>query len=507
MGESAREETPPQGSHAATTAPSAQGTKSEILMWRAGSFTVVRLGERVTPDSQSDFLRTLSSVEGDVALDLSRAAGVDLQLVQNLCAWTERRRAEGAHVALVRPPPRVLSLLEALDLVQQIPMAESEAELAKAKPQDTARELPLKQVEMLIRNQLASNVVWRFTDGEHKWLCPLCGSFPAGVLLHMPSRPDEACVREISLHLRLRCTGFNRPHPSCLPVDALEKIVARNNADHEETTRIQREKTRRKMEKLESLARRAETVEADLKDAAAYQRMLLPPVPTDQKGYEVSVSYQPCDAISGDFYDFVPMPDGRIAFVLGDVCGHGVQAGILMGMAKKVLRMHLTREKTPAAALRRANEDLVDELKRRSFVTALVGVFDPAGQRWTMLSAGHNPAILFRSTGSPVAVEIKPPGLLLGVAPDQRFGAILEPAEFDAREGDLLLFYSDGIVEARNAEMEPFDEDRLLAAVKEGAHGGPAEVLHRLRQALDAFTQGKPLQDDTTAVCVKVAAP
>src|SRR5439155_5734108 len=107
----------------------------------------------------------------------------------------------------------------------------------------------------------------------------------------------------------------------------------------------------------------------------------------------IDLIYRPAAVVSGDFYDFVPLDDGKTAIVVGDVSGHGIEAGIVMGMTKKVLSIHLQDFQDPIEALVRTNDDVDIELGRVSFVTAFLAIFDPADRTLTCVRAGHNPPL------------------------------------------------------------------------------------------------------------------
>lgn len=481
----------------------------EITTVPVGSFAVARIRGR-SEEGLPQLIQALSTSTGHIALDFSNATGIDLPLVQALCEWADQHRALGYAVALVDPPSRLISLLNLLGEAQLMPVVAAEAELeALAAQQNNAKSVRLSKVTEMIRKQLAKNVLWRYTDSERNWLCPFCGTFPLGLRLGSPSAPEESVLARMSIHLRVRCPGFNRPDPSYLSTSSLEQEVARADSAKDETARIRTDTLRREIGQMETAARRKESMEKDIRGAAERQQILLPSPPRDFRGVEVSILYKPSEAISGDFYDFVKTRTGAYAFVIGDVSGHGVHAGILMGVAKKVLHIRLAEMDTPAAAICKANADLYEDLKLRSFVTAFVAVFDPADSSWTMFRAGHNPAMWCSPKGEPGVHSVEPPGLMLGVAVGERFSAGLTPARIVSQPGDTVMIYSDGVVEAMNSADEQFGEERLKEVLGRRATRGPADVIKRLESGLDDFVKGRPFEDDATVVAIRVtgAAP
>jgi sigma-B regulation protein RsbU (phosphoserine phosphatase) len=237
--------------------------------------------------------------------------------------------------------------------------------------------------------------------------------------------------------------------------------------------------------------------------ASERQRRLLPSKLPELAGAEVDLVYRPAAVVSGDFYDFVPLPGGRTAFLVGDVSGHGIEAGIVMGMAKKVLQIRLQDLPDPADALARTNDDVDRELGRVSFVTAFVAVFDPADRSLVCLRAGHNPPLLCNPAREGGGVELKPPGMGLGITGGTAFRKALRPERVPVLPGDVLLLYTDGLVEAADGAGEQFGVERIRRVLAAAQGYPPSLVVRQVSDALDGFTGGADSEDDITAVCVR----
>jgi sigma-B regulation protein RsbU (phosphoserine phosphatase) len=220
-------------------------------------------------------------------------------------------------------------------------------------------------------------------------------------------------------------------------------------------------------------------------------------------GAEIDLIYRPAAVVSGDFYDFVPLADGKMAILIGDVSGHGIEAGILMGMAKKVLAIRLQDIQDPVDALARANDDVDKDLGRVNFVTAFLAIFDPMRRVLTCVRAGHNPPLLYNPAREGRCLQIKPGGLGLGILDSASFMPSIQVEEIQVLAGDLLLLYTDGLVEARNKEGEQFGIDRTTQALAATYGYSPALVLSTLAGALDDFAGEFVSEDDVTAVCVR----
>jgi phosphoserine phosphatase RsbU/P len=189
--------------------------------------------------------------------------------------------------------------------------------------------------------------------------------------------------------------------------------------------------------------------------------------------------------------------------LIGDVSGHGIEAGILMGMAKKVLSIRLQDYQDPVEALVRANEDVDKDLGRVNFVTVFLTIFDPTKRTLTCVRAGHNPPLLYNPAREGRCLQIKPGGLGLGILDSSSFAPSIKVEEIPVMSGDLLLLYTDGLVEARNKEGEQFGIERTVESLATTYGYTPALVLSTLAGALDNFAGDLVSEDDVTAVCVR----
>jgi serine phosphatase RsbU (regulator of sigma subunit) len=234
------------------------------------------------------------------------------------------------------------------------------------------------------------------------------------------------------------------------------------------------------------------TVRDELEVARQLQRELLPASAPDLPGYAFAFSYRTANAIGGDYYDFLPLRDGRWVVVVGDASGHGIAAGLVMAIAKASLELAIDLDPRPAAVARMVNRALFRTGGRRAFMTLFLGLLDPPRGHLRFASVGHPYPLLRRRAGE--ILEIGEGSLPLGVRPN------LDPVcgEIDLASGDLLVLYTDGIPEALNAEGASFGFDRLSRSL---ANGGSAQEIHdRVLSEVGAFTRGAPVRDDSSLV-------
>ncbi len=245
-------------------------------------------------------------------------------------------------------------------------------------------------------------------------------------------------------------------------------------------------------------ARRRERIEQELRVGGIIQQTLLPKEIPSIEGWQLATHWQPARSVGGDFYDFVPLSDGRLMITIGDVTDKGVPAALVMASTRTVLRGAAERLVSPGEILRRANDVLHPDMPPKMFVTCLCAVLELRTGRMQYANAGHNAAQQRTKDG---VVELRARGMPLGLMP----GMDYEVKETVLAQGDTVLMYSDGLVEAHNPEREMFGMKRLQALLDE--HPGGDTLIGYLRDALFAFTGADwEQEDDVTLVVVEYEA-
>ena len=232
-------------------------------------------------------------------------------------------------------------------------------------------------------------------------------------------------------------------------------------------------------------------VRDEIEVARVLQRDLLPQETGAPAGYRIAHQYRTANEIGGDYYDFLPLEDGRFAFAIGDASGHGIGAGLLMAIASVSLEATLEVDLNPSAVLASVNRILCRTGGSRAFVTLFFGLLDPKTGRLDWANAGHPFPLLRRGTGQ--VEELGRGSLPLGL---RRKGSwTSERTQLDP--GDQLVLYSDGIPEARGASGD-FGFARLRAEVESG--GLPEHLHARLWRELEKHLGEESLRDDATLV-------
>jgi phosphoserine phosphatase RsbU/P len=214
-------------------------------------------------------------------------------------------------------------------------------------------------------------------------------------------------------------------------------------------------------------------IDEELRTAYAIQRRLLPDTLPTVEGYTFAAANRPCKTVSGDYYDVVVRPNGRIYFVIADVSGKGITAALVMSSVATAFNIFTRTDPTPADLLRELNATLAPKTAPTKFVTLVVGLLDPATGKIEFANAGHVPPLLISRSG---VESLKSTDLVVGLFAH----AAYRNQSIQLQRGDSLVLFTDGVTEAENSREEQLglttvanmlqplhcvDAERLLAAV------------------------------------------
>jgi steroid delta-isomerase-like uncharacterized protein len=242
-----------------------------------------------------------------------------------------------------------------------------------------------------------------------------------------------------------------------------------------------------------------ERIEQELRVARQIQRSLLPRATPKLHGWQFATYYKPAREVGGDFYDFLELEDGRLGLVVGDATGKGMPAALVMATTRGMLRAVAQTVDSPGEVLARVNDALYPDVPSAMFVTCFYAILDPAAGRMRYANAGHDlPYVLHNGEG---AHELRARGMPLGLMPEMSY----EEKEAVLREGESVLFYSDGLVEAHDPSYEMFGFPRLGALIAE--HGNERSLVDFLLEALYTFTgEDWEQEDDITLLTIRSSA-
>jgi serine phosphatase RsbU (regulator of sigma subunit) len=244
------------------------------------------------------------------------------------------------------------------------------------------------------------------------------------------------------------------------------------------------------------------TMKRDLEIAREIQRWLVPATPPSIPGVEIAFATRPANTVAGDYYDVLRHPANdseRWLVVVADVAGKSMPAALLMATFQASLHTLLTTVPKLSDLIAGLNRYACDHSQDgRRFTTALFAEYEPSSRRLTYVNAGHNPAILRRANGS--FEFLASTGLPLGIPAPQGVASTYAETTLQLASGDTLIIFTDGLVEATNAQGWEFGEDRLLAALRAPVQETAPVLLSRLLGEVGFFVGETRQQDDITCL-------
>jgi serine phosphatase RsbU (regulator of sigma subunit) len=263
----------------------------------------------------------------------------------------------------------------------------------------------------------------------------------------------------------------------------------------------QRERDRQILGFLNQAARALHAVTTrrrELALAGRVQTSLLPVRAPQMPGWQIAASLRPAREASGDFYDFIPLPGGRLGLVVADVADKGMAAALYMALSRTLIRTYAADyPDRPDLALRAANGRILADTQADLFVTVFYGVLSPDAATLTYCNAGHHPPYLLGSTGGDIPYPLPGHGMAIGIMHDTHWShnTVTIPP------GAALVLFTDGVLDAQNATGDRFGTQQMLDAALAGMRAGrnpQADILNHLQQ----FVGDAPQFDDITLMTV-----
>jgi len=246
---------------------------------------------------------------------------------------------------------------------------------------------------------------------------------------------------------------------------------------------------------LKELAR----VEADLELASRIQSRLLDTAPSCGEGVDFASCYLPARQVGGDYLEFIPLGEGKWGIVVADVMGHGVSAALLMTMVRTAFRGMAGQDRRPRAVLETLNAALAPDLgKTGSMVCVSYATYDRGKHRLAFAQAGHHPPLhLDHATGEvrKLVSNVQP----IGLNETNTF----KEGETALAPGDVVVFFTDGLVQCRNGKGTRFGVERVERIIRENSHRGADELRQAIMDAVRRFTRTSP-GDDLALAVIKV---
>jgi len=241
-------------------------------------------------------------------------------------------------------------------------------------------------------------------------------------------------------------------------------------------------------------------IEQEMAVAGKIQASFLPDSTQQFADWQITATLEAARECSGDFYDLIPLPEGRLGIVIADVADKGTGAALYMAASRTLIRTYAVEHDThPELALKVANHHLLADTRADLFVSVFYGVLDAAAGTLTYCNAGHNPPYFIAAQNGDDVQALTKTGMVLGVLDDQAWERRTVPFNTD----DLLVLYTDGVTDAENGQGEFFAEERLLKTVQSVFDRSTCEIRDHLMNDIQTFVGNAPQNDDITLMIVK----
>jgi serine phosphatase RsbU (regulator of sigma subunit) len=248
-----------------------------------------------------------------------------------------------------------------------------------------------------------------------------------------------------------------------------------------------------------SLSTLKQTKDRDEKLARDIQERLLPTEMPRISRYEIVGAWQPAQSVSGDYYDVIRPDDDSLVLCIGDVAGHGIPAALLMSNLQAAVRMLALSKPTPQDMCTQLNKFILSNTTADKFITFFYAVLDVNKNELVYTNAGHNRPLIVRESGA--IVSLAKGGFPLGLRPNSHYDQGIAHLE----EGDLLLIFTDGVIETHNTKKEEFGEDRFLDVLLKHHRSGARATCTGILNAVSEFSKAT-YQDDLTLLALSVHA-
>jgi sigma-B regulation protein RsbU (phosphoserine phosphatase) len=252
----------------------------------------------------------------------------------------------------------------------------------------------------------------------------------------------------------------------------------------------------REIAEARAARRRDERQQRELEDARLIQRGLLPTALPQVAGIDIAVAWQPASGVGGDCFDTLAF-GSALGVSIADIAGKGLPAALLMSNLQAAVRAFAHEAADPSSICSSVNRLLCRNMASGRFATFCYARVDPTSRRIVYSNAGHNPPLLIHQNGK--VAPLSEGGMVLGIFPDSAY----VQAALRMSSGDRLVFYTDGISEARNADGDEYGEDRLTAAALGARTLAPEAMKDALLADVNGFTGGK-FEDDATLIVVAI---
>ncbi len=293
------------------------------------------------------------------------------------------------------------------------------------------------------------------------------------------------------------------------------EVVARGDLDHKlehfsqtEFDRISlifnkmTESLKKMMVELEKTTRENERVKRELEIATEIQQAIFPEHPPEVEGLEIEAKSVPAKEVGGDYFDFLPVAaNGKMGFIIADAAGKGLPGTLYMTRSRSVFKVVSSQEGQTGETLNRSNAYIASDSSARKgmFITVLYLLYDKKKKQMTYSNAGHYTPLWYKNSERTFSI-LKTGGLPVGIATEQRY----EEETIQLSSKDLLVLYTDGVIEAHSEKGEMFGVERLKRLIEQNSSLGAHDLFMKIETAVKEFTANAPPFDDMTLIVIRV---
>ena len=313
--------------------------------------------------------------------------------------------------------------------------------------------------------------IWAQHDFRNRWFCPHCGEVINTIIV--PPERGQALLHD-------------------LPYQIQEHL----QVCHAVANGLPAQKRQKGADAALSGLRQA------LHDARLQQRHMVPEAPRFA-GLEIGCIYRPKMGVGGDFYGFVELSSDKLGLAIGDASGHGVEACMVMAVTKKLCMMYARSGKAPRDCLSAVNAELHADVMHGVFTTGSYGIIDMSAKTLNYVRAGHPPALIYNPARNPDVLELKSNGLAMGVDPGPRFDRALEERSVAIMPDDLILSYTDGLIELSG--LADSDTEPWFANILRKNHARTIDDINsQIWYSAEKLFENGRQSDDITLVSIRV---
>lgn len=243
-------------------------------------------------------------------------------------------------------------------------------------------------------------------------------------------------------------------------------------------------------------------IKQELQIARTVQQSFLPVKTPEVQGLDIAAICKPAYETGGDYYDFITLDDHSTAVAIGDVSGKGIQAAFFMTFTKGILHALCNDYRSTIEVLSKANKLFRLNAKRGTFISLIFGIIKPGGASFRFSRAGHNPLLYYESKTDTLK-EFRPQGLAIGMAEEKIFKKYISEEEIELSKNDILVLFTDGVVESVSKTNKVYGDSRLFNLIKKNHHLSATDIIKKIDIDLQKFEDASDQHDDMTMIVIK----